>query len=403
MRAYCFLVLLFSVGSERWSSALEDRPLGSKVHFSAIHYAEGKQNPRQFMIRGALGGAGKLELNPNQLMLDSDETIVGSTMMDWAPIPVQIKLADTPDPEKKGRKVYDIVRKAGEHKRKFSLILSPNEAGPHHLVIREGEKVVGTYPLVDPDRKEHQELAPELAKASSGEQKAIAELRKVIGYSFRFRLESKNAVTFLCFPYGADDISKLDPALQGLKNLSHLSFNGGRLGPAGLESIRQMPSLKTLDFSGCDIDDAGLACVKDATQLERISFFGSRGLSDKGVAHLQGLKNLKSLDLRNEDFTATEPKAPRITDAGLKHLAGLTKLEYLNLMGQHITDDGLKHLKGMTSLQTLSFSFSGITDKGLKHLEGLLNLYSLHLYRTRVTPAGRAALKAKLPMLDRQP
>jgi hypothetical protein len=55
----------------------------------------------------------------------------------------------------------------------------------------------------------------------------------------------------------------------------------------------------------------------------------------------------------------------------------------------------------MTNLQTLSLSFSGITDEGLKHLERLQKLRQLHLYGTRVTPEGRAALKAKLPMLDR--
>ena len=243
-------------------------------------------------------------------------------------------------------------------------------------------------------------MGPILAEASAEEQRAIAELRKTIGYSFHFRLETKNAVTFLYFPT-ADDISKLDPALQGLKNLLHLSFRGGRLGPEGLKSIRQMPLLKVLDFTDSDIDDQGLASVKGATQLVSMSFFGSRGISDKGVAHFQELKNLRFLDLRNEKFTATEPKAPRITDAGLRHLAGLTKLEYLNLQGQHITDEGLKHLSGMTNLQSLALSFSGITDEGMKHLEGLQKLRSLHLYGTGVTPEGRAALKAKLPMLGR--
>jgi hypothetical protein len=162
-----------------------------------------------------------------------------------------------------------------------------------------------------------------------------------------------------------------------------------------------MPALKTLDFTDSDIDDGGLACVAELTQVERMSFFGSRGLSDAGVAHLKDLKNLTLLDLRNESFTATKPRAPRVTDAGLGHLAGLSKLEYLNLQGQHITDAGLKHLKGMPNLQTLSLSFPVITDEGLKHLEGLQQLRGLHLYGTRVTPAGRAALKAKLPMLDR--
>jgi Leucine-rich repeat (LRR) protein len=160
-----------------------------------------------------------------------------------------------------------------------------------------------------------------------------------------------------------------------------------------------MPSLKVLDFWESDVDDEGLACVKDATQLATMSFFNSRGISDKGLVHFQGLKNLTSLDLRNERFAEKEPKTPRITDAGVKHLAGLTRLQNLNLMGQHVTDEGLKHLSGMTNLRSLALSFSGITDEGLKHLEELRSLHSLHLYGTRVTPAGRAALKAKLPLL----
>jgi hypothetical protein len=399
----CYVLAMFTGA---WCAdpapTLEDRPLRSKIHFSAVHYAGGKDDPRQLIIRGTLGGTGQLELNPNQLILDSSGNIVGSTLLGWTPIPVEIKPVDTPDPDKtkKGRKVYDIVPVAGERLRKYSIVLSPNEAGPHTLLIREGKKDLGTYPMVDPDREEHQRLIPALAKASPEEQKAIAELRKVLGYDFRFRLESKDAVTFLYFPNGAGDLSKIDPALAGLKNLLFLSFNGVKLPAEGLKCIQHMPALKTLDFTDSEIDDAGLACVKDATQLEMMSFFGSRGLTDRGLAHLQGLKNLKLLDLRNESFKATEPKAPRITDAGLKHLAGLTKLEYLHLMGQHITDEGLKHLSGMTNLHTLSLSFSGITDEGLKHLYGLRQLRNLHLYGTQVTPEGRKALKAKVPLRD---
>jgi hypothetical protein len=331
-------------------------------------------------------------------MLDSRGRIQGSTELGWSPIPVQIKSVNVPDPDNKGRKVYEVVPEKGERKRRYLLVLSPTEVGPHHLLIREGDNDLGTYPLVDPGRREHEELGPKLAKASAEEQKAIADLRKLIGYSFRFRLEKDNAVTFLYFPE-ASDIERFDPALRGLKNLVHLIFQDGRLGRDGLPSISKMSSLKGLDFINSDIDDAGLACVETAPQLASMSFFGSRGLSDAGVAHFQGLKDLKRLDLRNEQFTATEPKAPRVTDAGLKHLAGLTKIEYLNLQGQHITDEGLKHLRGMTNLESLALSFSGITDQGLKQLEDFQKLRSLHLYGTRVTPQGLAALKAKVPGL----
>ena len=62
-----------------------------------------------------------------------------------------------------------------------------------------------------------------------------------------------------------------------------------------------------------------------------------------------------------------------------------------------------EHLSGLTNLEVLALSFSGITDAGLKHLERLHRLRALYLYGTRVTPAGRAALQAKLPRLGRGP
>lgn len=197
MRTCILIALIFCCGCNDRPVPLADGPLGTKVHFDAIHYALGKEHPRQLIVRGTLGGAGELDLNPNGLMLGPDGEIWGSILLGWASIPVRIELADTPDPDGKGREVYDIVRERDDDTREYSLVLAANEAGPHHLLIRQGENVVGTYPLVDPDRKEQQRLAPRLAKASPAEQEAIVELRKVVGYSFRFRLESKDAVTFL--------------------------------------------------------------------------------------------------------------------------------------------------------------------------------------------------------------
>ena len=132
---------------------LEDRPLGSVIHFSAIHYANGKDEPRELIIRGISDGPGQLELNPNHLKVDADGKIVESTLMGFQPIAVQIKPVDIPDPESKGRKVYDMVPDKGDFNRKFSIVLSPNEAGPHLLMIREGDRLLGTYNLVDPGRR----------------------------------------------------------------------------------------------------------------------------------------------------------------------------------------------------------------------------------------------------------
>src|SRR5437762_4178220 len=73
------------------ATSLQDRLLGPKIHFSAIHYAEGKDQPRQLVVKGTLGGQGQLTLNPNHLMLDSEGRIRGSTLLGYTPIQVQIK------------------------------------------------------------------------------------------------------------------------------------------------------------------------------------------------------------------------------------------------------------------------------------------------------------------------
>src|SRR5688572_18663141 len=83
-----------------------DRPLGPKIHSEAIPSAEGKDRPRQLVVRGTLGGPGQLELNPNILILDAEGRIQGGTKMYRPPIPVRIKPADAPDPGAKGRQVY---------------------------------------------------------------------------------------------------------------------------------------------------------------------------------------------------------------------------------------------------------------------------------------------------------
>ncbi len=393
--------MVLCLASQDGLPLLEDRPLGSKINFSTIHYAEGKNIPREIVVRGTLDGSGFLTLNGNSLMLSPDGRIIGTTQVYYSPIPIKIKSVGTADPDGKGRKVFDIIIENNKSKRTYSIALARTEAGRHDLIIREDGKVLGMYPMVDPERRNHQDLAPALAEAPQEEQQAIAELRKVIGYSFRFYVEGKK-VTYLDF-LEAEDIGRFDAALRSLKNLSELRFDRGRFGPGGLKNLRQMPALKVLRFHRSDIDDESLACLKDLTQLERLDFWNSRGITDKGVANLQDLKNLKMLDLgiESETLTGIEPKEPRITDAALKHLAGLTKLEYLNIQGQKITDEGLKHLSGMPDLQFLALSFSGITDKGLKHLEGNQKLHGLHLYATKVTSEGRAALKAKLPKLER--
>ena len=61
-----------------------------------------------------------------------------------------------------------------------------------------------------------------------------------------------------------------------------------------------------------------------------------------------------------------------VTDAGLANLEGLTKLQSLNLAKTKVTDAGLEHLKTLTALRSLDVSETAVTDAGKKGLQQAL-------------------------------
>jgi hypothetical protein len=67
------------------------------------------------------------------------------------------------------------------------------------------------------------------------------------------------------------------------------------------------------------------------------------------------------------DFTGT-----RVGDAGLAHLEGLTDLRVLSLSRTGVGDAGLVHLEGLTGLQTLDLGLTGVGDTGVKKLQRAL-------------------------------
>jgi hypothetical protein len=379
---------------------LPDAPLRSSFNLTTLSSSHGRGDGRlrRLAMAGTPNGPAHVDLDPNFLVFNAFGDVVGTTLIGYAPLRATLKRIETPDPAKKGRLLLEVVPGHEGLKDKYFLVLSPTEAGPHRLLVREGDTLRHVLPLHDPERRYHLTLQPQLAATSSREQQAVGELRKAIGYTFRVKIES-GAITEVHI--GTEDAGRVDPALKGLTNLKTLDFSGARLGAAGLTNLRHLTRLESLHFSGAPVADAGLESMKHLTGLRYLTFYDCQGITDGGLAHLRGLKNLTHLRLYREDFPkAGQPGAPRITDAGLEHLKGLTNLEHLDLMGQAVTDAGLERLQGLTNLRELYLSGDGITDAGLEHLKGLSRLKYLHLYQTRATPAGQAALKAKLPMLQ---
>lgn len=104
--------------------------------------------------------------------------------------------------------------------------------------------------------------------------------------------------------------------------------------------------------------DSQLALLASVAEQVAWLNLGSSKITDAGLAHLKGLKNLRRLHLER---TA-------VTDAGLANLAGLSALEYLNLYGTQVTDAGLQQVRKLPNLKHLYLWQSKVTEAGVESL-----------------------------------
>jgi hypothetical protein len=72
-------------------------------------------------------------------------------------------------------------------------------------------------------------------------------------------------------------------------------------------------------------------------------------------------------------------------------------LAVLLLPGTQVTDAGLAHLEGFKNLNVLSLAGTQVTDAALAHLKECQQLTQLYLQRTKVTASGIETLKMALP------
>ncbi|HEY2827452.1 MAG TPA: hypothetical protein VGJ04_07605, partial [Pirellulales bacterium] len=87
-----------------------------------------------------------------------------------------------------------------------------------------------------------------------------------------------------------------------------------------------------------------------------------RPLCDSDLLSINGLSHLKCLRI------CAEPDTGQITDAGVRHLAGLKNLEILDLNNQPITDESIAVLSRLKTIEFLDLSGTNLTNAGLAKL-----------------------------------
>jgi hypothetical protein len=154
-----------------------------------------------------------------------------------------------------------------------------------------------------------------------------------------------------------------------------------------LALLQVFPDLTYLNMYATKASDAGLVHLQTLTNLEYLIL--NERITDEGLAHLNGLKQLKSLSLGQT----------KVTGVGFARLAGLSHLSEIDLTNSQANDAGLKEICGHVQLQTLKLGNTRMTDEGAVHLRRLEKLQSLTLHRTDISDEGLRSI-ATLPNLQ---
>jgi internalin A len=157
-----------------------------------------------------------------------------------------------------------------------------------------------------------------------------------------------------------------------------------------LKQIARLPGLRELLLKESQATDEGLRQIGKMTGLEELYIWDARAVTDAGVAHLKGLKNLKIIHINGS----------RITDESLALLSSLPSMEEMSLQQNHFSDDGLARLKGKDRLTKLHIGLGGlrVTDAGVAHLKDFGKLAVLDIQESEITARGLEQLKG-LPNL----
>jgi WD40 repeat protein/Leucine-rich repeat (LRR) protein len=297
---------------------------------------------------------------------------------------------------------------------------------PGRLTPRRGEPGRGT-PAIPPAAK-ITPFNPDVAALPLTPEEARARLAKM---KLKPTFDAGGRITAINKHYlNVDEWRAVSPLLSPDLKEKQLTFLGHLLTDADLEPLRDLSGLERLDVMGpTQVTDKGLAHLgrlknlkelsiqcpyATAAGLEALRFLGQleklviqARITDPGLAPLWQLVKLKVLVLANNDIRGPGLEQLKylqeleildlsnnlLTNSGLDQLPPLAKLERLIVSNNDLGDAGLRPLGKLATLKSLVLTNNGITDAGLEQLSGLANLESLEIRRNRITGSGLAHLK----------
>ncbi|HIN53927.1 MAG TPA: hypothetical protein EYM79_06405, partial [Planctomycetes bacterium] len=128
--------------------------------------------------------------------------------------------------------------------------------------------------------------------------------------------------------------------LKDLKHLKILDLGETRVSDAGMLTLKSVKSLEEINLQRTDITDAGFGHLLELPKLRRFKMVRCK-ISDAGLALVKDRTDIIVLDLK---------ECINVSDVGLAHLAGVKDLKFLRVWGSQITDQGVADLVGLTKL-----------------------------------------------------
>jgi Leucine-rich repeat (LRR) protein len=203
------------------------------------------------------------------------------------------------------------------------------------------------------------------------------------------------------------------PAVCSLPRLRSLLFDGvPGVTDRGIAALTNVRDLRELYLNGTQLTDRGLRHVAHLKDLWNLCLNDTR-VSDEGVRLFGSLQSLNLLSLErtkvtgrtfasvvNNDCFSLYLGGAEVDDDGVRVITErLTNLMRLDLSGTRITDRSVPYLARLPKLNDVRLRHTDISDEGLQVLFNHPSLEAIYLQGTKVSDFGIGKLMRTLPKL----
>jgi len=180
-----------------------------------------------------------------------------------------------------------------------------------------------------------------------------------------FRLNKKNnLVSFDCsIPIGLTDNDL--KYLVFFPEVSSIHLSDKNISDYPFYYFQNLKKLSAISLISTSVTGNGFKYLLDKSELESFNFSNSP-ITDEGLKYLSEIKYKNPIIILNL-------KGSKVTDTGMQYIA---KMKFdrgrIILNGTSVTDEGIKHLAGFKNMIEIFLYNTKVTDKGGKWLESQL-------------------------------